>query len=124
MNKSDSSSATAPLDERVIQIKIKVSTLRKLAMFALCALFVAGAAIAIYKFIGPTVLKGSARLSTPQSFRPPVEITVLAKTDSTNLRLAYAADQVIFNWELNQAQLRIDGGPADGLHKYGVGHIP
>jgi hypothetical protein len=53
-----------------------------------------------------------------------VEITVVAKTDSTNLRLAYAADQIIFNWEGNQSQLRVDGGPADGQHKLGAGRIP
>src|SRR5437899_3087796 len=70
------------------------------------------------------VLKGSDRMSTPVSYRPPVEITIVAKTDKTNLRMAYAADQVIFNWELDPAQLRIDGGPADGLHRPGYGRIP
>lgn len=70
------------------------------------------------------VLEHSDRLSTPGVFQPPVEITVVAKTDSTNLRLAYAADQVIFNWERDRDQLRIDGGPADGLHKSGAGSIP
>ena len=70
------------------------------------------------------VLKGGERLNTPGTFRPPVEITIVAKTDSTNLRIAYAADQVIFNWEMDQDQLRINGGPADGLHKAGAGSIP
>src|SRR5580698_6122245 len=64
------------------------------------------------------------RLSTGCSFRPPVEITVVAKTDSTNLRLVYAADQIIFNWELDPTQLRVDGGPANGRHKRGAGGIP
>src|ERR1041385_5703378 len=63
------------------------------------------------------VLTGNDRLTTPGSFRPPVEITIVAKTDSTNLRMAYAADQVVFNWELNGSELRIDGGPANGMHK-------
>jgi uncharacterized protein YecT (DUF1311 family) len=63
-------------------------------------------------------------LSTTCSFRPPVEITVVAKTDSTNLRLTYAADQIIFNWELDRTQLRVDGGPANGKHRSGVGGIP
>ena len=71
-----------------------------------------------------TVLKGSARFNTPKLYQPPVEITVIAKTDSTNLRLGYAADQIIFYWELDRWQLRVDGGPADGLHKRGAGHIP
>jgi hypothetical protein len=70
------------------------------------------------------VLKEGDRLSTPHSFKPPVEITLVAQTDSTNLRIAFAADQVIFNWELDQEQLRVDGGPADGLHKAGAGSIP
>jgi hypothetical protein len=70
------------------------------------------------------VLTGSDRLSTPGTFKPPVDISVVAKTDSTNLRLAYAAEQVIFNWELDPEQLRVDGGPANGLHKPGAGNIP
>ena len=71
-----------------------------------------------------TVLKGADRLETTERYQPPVEITVVAKTDSTNLRLAYAADQVIFNWELDESQLRVDGGPANGQHRPGAGHIP
>jgi hypothetical protein len=70
------------------------------------------------------VLAGNDRLSTPGSFRPPVEITIVAKTESTNLRMAYAADQVIFNWETNPAELRVDGGPANGIHKPDAGEIP
>src|ERR1039457_2872584 len=70
-----------------------------------------------------TVLKGSDRLNTPKMYQPPVEIMVVAKTDSTNLRLAYAADQIIFNWEMDTSQLRVDGGPADGLHQAGAGYI-
>jgi hypothetical protein len=82
---------------------------------------------ALLMFTGCTkvrVLKGNDRLNTPEIYKPPVEITVVAKTDSTNLRLAYAADQIIFNWELDQSQLRVDGGPANGLHKAGAGQIP
>ena len=70
------------------------------------------------------VLTGADRLSTPGSFKPPVEISILAKTDGTNLRLAYAADQIIFNWEQDPEQLRVDGGPANGLHKTRAGSIP
>lgn len=114
--------ATAPR-ERVIQIN--VSTLRKWALLGLGALLVAGIiAYTVAKITQVTVLTGNQRLNTPQAFRPPVEITVVAKTDSTNLRLAYAADQIIFNWELDKSQLRVDGGPADGRHKPGAGHIP
>jgi len=59
--------------------------------------------IAVAKLTKVTVLKGDARLDTPKTYQPPVEITVVAKTDSTNLRLAYAADQIIFNWDMDQS---------------------
>ena len=113
---------TEQADERVIQIK--VSTLRRVAIIGLCGLLLAGIVLTVFELTKPKILKGNERLSTPQSFRPPVEIAVVAKTDSTNLRLAYAADQIIFNWEMNQSQLRVDGGPANGLHKDGAGRIP
>lgn len=79
-----------------------------------------------YDLISPKgiVLKDHEKFNTPNAFRPPVEITIVAKTDSTNLRIAYAADQVIFNWERDTEQLRINGGPANGLHKAGAGGIP
>jgi hypothetical protein len=70
------------------------------------------------------LLEDDERIATPQSFKPPVEITIVAKTDSTNLRIGYAADQVIFNWELDPKQLRVDGGPASGKHVRGSGLIP
>jgi hypothetical protein len=70
------------------------------------------------------VLDDDDRMVTPMSFKPPVEITIAAKTDSTNLRIGYAADQVIFNWELNPHELRVDGGPANGKHNRGAGLIP
>jgi hypothetical protein len=63
-------------------------------------------------------------LSAPGHFRPPVDITIVAKTSATNLRMGYAADQVIFNWEGNGSELRVDGGPADGHHQPGRGAIP
>ena len=70
------------------------------------------------------VLTGTNRLVTPTSYRPPVDIRIVAKTDLTNLRIGYAADQVIFNWERNPNELRINGGPADQKHKAGAGRIP
>jgi hypothetical protein len=72
----------------------------------------------------PIVLTDEHKLVTPVRFHPPVEITIVAKTDSTNLRMSYAADQVIFNWERNPTELRVDGGPANGRHKPGAGQIP
>lgn len=106
-------------------IQIKISTLKRVALIMLCTLLTLG--IAWFTFAAltkVTILKGDEHFNTPQAYRPPVEITVVAKTDSTNLRLAYAADQIIFNWEMNRWQLRVDGGPANGLHKDGAGHIP
>ena len=115
----------APSDDRVIHIKIRVATLRWVAILAVCVLLVAGAvAFALGAFSKVTVLRGSDHLQSPQAYRPPVEITVVAKTDSTNLRLSYVADQIIFNWEGNPRQLRVDGGPANGLHQDGAGSIP
>lgn len=70
------------------------------------------------------VLEGSDKLVSPDLFRPPVEITIVAKTDSTNLRIGYAADQVIFDWEENLDQLRVDGGPAGSQQVDGDGRIP
>ncbi len=72
----------------------------------------------------PMMLKDGEAISTKAQFKPPVEITIVAKTDSTDLRIGYAADQVIFNWENNRQQLRVDGGPANGKHKIGAGLIP
>lgn len=70
------------------------------------------------------VLADKDCLNTPGTFKPPVEIKIVAKTDTTNLRLGYAADQVIFNWEGNQLELRVDGGPANGRHQPDAGKIP
>ncbi|WP_038164146.1 hypothetical protein [Verrucomicrobium sp. BvORR106] len=76
-----------------------------------------------YKAV-PVTLKGTEKLTTQATFRPPVQITITAKTDSTDLRVGYAADQVIFNWRDVPHQLRVDGGPANGQHKTGKGIIP
>jgi hypothetical protein len=70
------------------------------------------------------ILNPGQRFETPKTFRPPVAITIVAKTDSTDLRIGYAADQMIFNWEVNLEQLRVDGGPANGHHQNGAGSIP
>jgi hypothetical protein len=72
----------------------------------------------------PLKLKSDEIIATQKTFTPPVDILVEAKTDSTNLRLGYAADQLIFNWEGARHQLRVDGGPAGGKHKNGAGLVP
>ena len=72
----------------------------------------------------PVKLKKNGVITTKATFEPPVEILIEAKTDSTNLRVGYAAGQLIFNWENDRTQLRVDGGPAAGRHKFGAGVIP
>lgn len=72
----------------------------------------------------PRKLKGKDTATTKATFKPPVEIVIEAKTDSTNLRMSYAASEVIFNWEGGRTMLRVGGGPADGQHKAGAGLIP
>lgn len=72
----------------------------------------------------PITVNGDQAIITKASFRPPIEITIVARTDSTNLRMSYAADQVIFNWERNPDELRVDGGPANCQHRSGKGRIP
>ena len=69
-------------------------------------------------------MEGDDGIITKATFKPPVDITIIAKTDSTNLRVGYAANEVIFNWERGLGELRVDGGPANGLHKKGAGAIP
>jgi hypothetical protein len=72
----------------------------------------------------PMILKKDEIATTKAKFKPPVEIEIVAKTDSTNIRASYAADQIIFNWESAPNEFRINGGPGDGKHKFGKGLIP
>lgn len=72
----------------------------------------------------PRKLKKNESATTKATFKPPVEIIIEAKTDSHDLRISYAATSVIFNWENNRSELRVDGGPANGIHKPGAGIIP
>jgi hypothetical protein len=71
----------------------------------------------------PRKIKGNQTLTTTATFKPPVEIIIEGKTDSTNLRISYAG-RFIFNWEVTRTELRVSGGPADGKHKAGAGVIP
>jgi hypothetical protein len=57
-------------------------------------------------------------------FSPPVDITYVVKTDSMNVRLGFAAEQIIFNWEVDHTTLMVVGGPADGMRKPLKGVIP
>jgi hypothetical protein len=69
------------------------------------------------------VVTSGAGLKTEARFSPPIEITYVFKTEG-QFRLGYAADQIIFNWEVNRNELRIDGGPSGGQHRGGAGGIP
>jgi hypothetical protein len=64
------------------------------------------------------------RAQTTRQFRPPVTFRIVALTQTNDTRLAYAARQIIFNWEMEPTQLRIDGGPANGRHAKGAGLLP
>lgn len=70
------------------------------------------------------VLEKPARFTSAETFTPPVEFTLVVKTKKDDLRLAYSAKQVIFNWENNQDELRIDNDPGGGRHAAGMGRIP
>jgi hypothetical protein len=71
---------------------------------------------------GVVLTQGS--LSSSKNFKPPVKITYIARTDSTNIRLGYAAKEIIFNWEINKNTLYVGGGPANGQNRPGKGAIP
>lgn len=72
---------------------------------------------------GTLKITRESRASTTEKFKPPVAFHIIAWTDSTNIRISYAARQIIFDWELNPDELRVDGGPANGRHKKGAGFI-
>ncbi len=72
---------------------------------------------------GYVVVKAEGAVKSEMSFQPPVEIEYVFKTDS-QVRFGYACNQMILNWEVNGAELRVDGDPANGQHKSGAGRIP
>jgi hypothetical protein len=72
---------------------------------------------------GIVMVTQRTRVWTGETFKPPVAFHIIAQTDSTNIRIKYAASQIIFDWEANRSELRVDGGPANGRHKKGAGFI-
>jgi hypothetical protein len=111
----------------------KVALITFLVFFNACAFHAAGAdddgtehitALVAKGRGSPVVLEKQDSITTRATFKPPVQITIVAKTDTTNLRMGYAANQVIFNWEVNKQEFRVDGGPAGGKHKMGAGVVP
>lgn len=74
---------------------------------------------------GAVVLHEGERIHTVDAFTPPVAFRIVTMTDSANIRIKYAADEIIFNWEGNMDELRVGGGPASGRHKGGgAGRVP
>ena len=61
-------------------------------------------------------------VSSKRKFKAPVQITYELQTDG-DVRLGYAADQIILNWSRNEQELRVNGGPVDGQHVKGGGFI-
>ncbi|MEM0897896.1 MAG: hypothetical protein AAGJ79_13550, partial [Verrucomicrobiota bacterium] len=60
--------------------------------------------------------------NTRAKFSPPFIATVVAKTDSTNIRVKYAKGQVILNWEVKQDELRVrhpETGGQNGIKNEG-----
>ncbi|WP_395744045.1 serine/threonine-protein kinase [Prosthecobacter sp.] len=70
------------------------------------------------------VLQKRERFTSAETFTPPLEFTIVAKTKKDDLRLACSAKQVIFNWETRPDELRIDNDPGGARHVPGMGRIP
>jgi hypothetical protein len=70
------------------------------------------------------VLKGLGDRLTTGPLSVPVAIHVVLRAHGNDVRFGFAADQMIFNWEMKPTELRIDGGPANGQHKPGAGRLP
>lgn len=82
-------------------------------------------------FVGVSVIEIDGRfaiqdgeLRSMESFTPPLTIHYRVKSDGSNARFGFAAEQILFDWETNPTQLRIDGGPAGGQHLHGKGRLP
>lgn len=59
---------------------------------------------------------------TPRTLRAPFTMRVVAKTDSTNLRLYWHLGEIIFNWECSVRELRVHDpatGKQTGIHDRG-----
>jgi hypothetical protein len=66
---------------------------------------------------------GRMAIVSDERIAVPCRITITAKTSRTNLRIGWIMEQVIFNWEADQGQLRMDGGPFHGRHAAGAGYL-
>ncbi len=73
---------------------------------------------------GSIVIHEPGSMVSQETFTPPVTFRITVQTDSKDIRIKYACEQIIFNWNGNPDELRLDGGPADGRHKAGAGRVP
>jgi hypothetical protein len=73
---------------------------------------------------GIYLLDTDDKIISDQEFVPPIAFRIVAQTDSTNIRLGYADDEIIFNWEDHPGELYIGGGPVGGSRKPDAGRIP
>ncbi len=64
------------------------------------------------------------RLVSDKTYAPPVEIEYVCGTSRNNIRLGFACSEIIFNWEMNNNELRIGGGPANERHVPNSGAVP
>lgn len=66
------------------------------------------------------------KILTREYFSTPVAFRIRAKTNSTNLRLSYVENEIIFNWEqrMDLGLLAINGGPFHDTKVPRVGKIP
>lgn len=69
--------------------------------------------------------KHEAWVRIPREVPTPFRAVIVAKTDSTNIRLGYGRGRVILNWEANPNELQI-GDPKTGKHRgfKGKGKLP
>jgi hypothetical protein len=56
------------------------------------------------------LLKNGDRISTAESFKTPIAFRIVAQTESNNIRISYAAETILFNWERNNDMICIDHG--------------
>ena len=72
---------------------------------------------------GTVTLQRGEKLRTAEPVEAPASIRMVILTQDHDVRLSYAADQIIFNWEMNASDLRVDGGPLNGKHQLGAGKL-
>ena len=53
-------------------------------------------------------LQGNGCITTKNQFSAPLDITIVARTDNTNIRTSYGKAGVIWNWEVNREKLRVN----------------